>query len=247
MSVAFRFLPALVALPLLVACPPGEPAKDGETGDTADTGDTGEPTAECGEVDPVTVTVTNDRGWYIDDSTVTWATNAGSGTCDGRTRDTWRCDVPAEGDLALTVTHPLHDAEIVTVAATDGCRATSEPITVALTAAGAHFEASRMYYHQKFEDDEECANSWELYGVGCYYTAAFCADGYTAVMITDIVNFGVYDIGEEGRIGNTTIGPGDIPEDTTWTTLSATELEDWSGLIWELDTEDTFELYDCNE
>ncbi len=226
----------------LFGCPGPEKPADTDPQDT----DTA-PAVECEDPSgPVTVVVTNDRGWYISDATVAWSTPDASGECEGESWDTWNCDVPAEGDLTITASHALHQAATQVLEATDGCRAGGESATFALTAAGTHFDTSRMYYQQLIEDPYECEHSWEIYGTSCYLTAAFCKDGYTAIMVTDILNSGVYDIGEE-EISNTTMGIGDIPVEATFTIVSDTELVDWEDQTWHLDQDGFFDLYDCNE
>jgi hypothetical protein len=241
---------------VLVGCP--DRSDDGPTGSGETGGDTGTETGghtgtetgtegpDCAEGDPITVVVYDTRLNYVD-AEVTATTPAGTVSCDREVGvyDTWTCAADPVGDATVEVSHPLYLAVEEVVPATDGCRAGGEEVDVTMEPTGTHFDDSRMYYHQRFADPYECENSWAIHGVGCYYTAAFCADGYSAIFLTDILNLGVYDVGASA-ITNTTVGVSDIESPTSLTMVSDTELA-WLDLPWVLDQDGLFELVDCPE
>jgi hypothetical protein len=238
---------ALFVLAVLAGCPSPEDTDDTDViGDTDDTDDT-DVEVECPDRLEVEVVVYNDRLWYVEDATVTWSAAGGSGACTRVDFDRWTCDTEGDGPATISVTHDLYVGAEETVAVGEGgCRSGEEVVDVTLLADSTPFEASRMYYIQRYEDDYECEHSWEIHGTGCYYTAAFCKDGYSSVMLTDIANFGVYDI-EGADITNVGVGILDIPVETDWEITSDTTIEDWTGVEWKLDTESKFSLYDCLE
>lgn len=239
-------MPRALLLLALAACD-AEPADSGDAKDGDDTG-----LADCHPEDDAgqsivdaRVGVTNTRGWYVSDATVSWESATGTAdVCHRVDWGEWRCQTEPTGELTVTVEHPLYATATATIAPdADGCRSGDERVDVVLSPVGTPFPESRMYYVQLIDDPYACEHSWELYGVGCYQTAAFCADGYSVVILTDIVNQGVYDV-QGDTLTNTTVSVADMPEETTWTVVSDEELA-WEGQTWRLDTEGKFEMVDC--
>jgi len=235
---------ALLALALLAGCPAPEDTDDTDDTDTDDT----DVEVDCPDRLDVEVVVYNDRLWYVEGAEVTFTAGGEPGDCEPvpYEYDRWICDTPGDGPATVTVSHPLYAAveQTVAVDAETGCRTGEEEVQVTMVPNATPFDESRMYYIQRYADPYECEHSWEVHGTGCYYTAVFCADGYSTVMLTDIANFGVYDV-DGATVTNHGVGVLDIPTETTWAVTSDTTIEDWTGAGWVLDTEDRFELIDC--
>jgi hypothetical protein len=177
-----------------------------------------------------------------------WRLGADSGYCLPAAEGEWSCDTNGSGgSVAITIRLSGHLPVTETVEVVVGdCDVPSVDVT--LESLGPFFEADRAYFIQHIPDPEECANSWELFGMNCYSTAVFCADGEAEVILTDIIWPGVYGVGEGEILGHYEGASGDIPEDLSFDVSSETALVDSEyGYSWSIDTEGRFAPSVCRE
>ncbi len=218
--------------------------------DLADTDDTAAPPT-CGNGAPVEVFATTEHGKHLMHATVRWFLDDGrQGDCplDTTVADRWTCDAPLDGDLTVTVTQSwLRGYAEVLRAGLDGCRVGGEILDGrgALTPSGAHFGEDRQYLYRRYVDDSTCEHSFEMYGQGCYAPAIFCADGNSAVLQTDIMNEGTYDL-FDGFLYNALLVEGDVPPVTQWSVVDGGTLRDWNGELWHLDPSDPDMTWVCD-
>jgi hypothetical protein len=218
--------------------------------DLPDTDDTAAPTG-CGDGAPVEVFATSEHGRYLMHALARWFLADGrQGDClfDATVADRWTCDAPLDGDLTVTVTQNwLRGYAEVVHAGPDGCRDGGEVLDArgALTPAGTHFPEDRQYLYRRYLDDYTCEHSFEMYGQGCYAPAIFCADGNSAVLQTDIMNEGTYDL-IDGFLYNALLVEGDVPPLTQWSVVDDTTLRDWNGELWHLDDGDPDMTWVCD-
>lgn len=226
----------------LVACT-GAPADD--TGPNHDSGDP----APCDAAAPgVNVRLSVDDDVVVGPEDLLWRLDGDSGYCLPAAEGEWLCDTNGAGgmvEIEIRVSGHLPVTETVEVTVGD-CE--NPRLDVTLENLGPFFEADRAYFIQLIPDPEECASSWELYGMNCYATAVFCADGDAEVVLTDIAWRGVYGLGEPEILGFYEGASGEIPDDLSFAIVSDTEIVDTAyGETWTLDTEDRFAPTVCRE
>lgn len=157
---------------------------------------------------------------------------------------TWVCGWERAGEITVTATASGHLPASATVTVAQGeCHVETELMTLSLEKEEVPvlFETSRLYYVQLIPDPYECEHSWELYGMNCYMTADFCADGRAWVIITDIINHGTYALTQDGGGQDTVtawLEEGDAPAEMTWDVVDDATLRDrtW-GEDWLLDVD----------
>jgi hypothetical protein len=235
----------LAALLVLAACTGGASDKDDTGGETGDTD-----TPECDEMAPPGFMLTLNVGpdVVIGPEDIRWTLGETSGYCSVESDGRFHCDTDgATGAAELFIKVSGHHPVVQTVEIEEFACLVPE-VLVTLTQVGPAFAEDRAYFIQWIEDDEECANSWELYFMNCYATAVFCADGDAEVILTDIVNSGIYGTDGLTITGSFPDGSGEIAEDETFAIESETTIRDTTnGLEWTLDTEGRFAPYVCRE
>jgi hypothetical protein len=92
------------------------------------------------------------------------------------------------------------------------------------------FAEERVYVNEIFATPEECMDAQQE-GANCTRIVQFCPDGSAAVMVTDIVISGSYEI--DGASIAASWRSGDVPSMMLFTQTSDTEiLDDSFGLTW---------------
>ncbi|MES2644837.1 MAG: hypothetical protein V4850_35445 [Myxococcota bacterium] len=237
----------LAALLVLAACTGGASDKDDTGGETGG-GDTDTP--ECDEIVPpgFDVWLTGVGDAVIGPEDVRWNLGDTSGYCSLESDGRFHCDTggasgAAELFINISGAHPVSLAVEI-----EEFACLFPQILVTLEHIGAAFAEDRAYFIQWIEDEEECANSWELYFMNCYATAVFCADGDAEVILSDIINSGIYGTDGFTITGSFPDGSGEIADDETFAIESETTIRDTTnGLEWTLDTEGRFAPYVCRE
>lgn len=207
----------------------------------ATTGCPTEPACDLMAVASLNVTLVDIDGIDITEADVSFSTDGGGtfAPCDEAIVGEWVCGYEVAGDITVRAESVGYTAAEQTVTiAEDECHVIGQDLQLTLEEApiAGQWEEPRSYYIQLIEDPDECANSWDLYGMNCYQMAWFCPSGLAEVIVTDIVNSGSYAIdGETVAIDWT--ASGDLPADFDFTILHDDALIDAAGLEWTRDVD----------
>lgn len=188
------------------------------------------------EAPSVVLTLEDADGTRVTDAWIRYEVAGEASECEAWGDGTFVCGFETLGEFTLDIRADGRRPVLETVQVDQGaCHVNTVERTIQLERIGDFFAEDRAYLHQIIEDEEECANSWELYGMNCHMWAIFCADGDVEIVTTDIVNAGIYGIVDEAVV--TELGGGDLPEHFAFDVASEDELVDreW-GFSWLRDT-----------
>lgn len=159
--------------------------------------------------------------------------------CDDISEGRWVCGWEVEGDILVRAEAAGYvPVERAITVDSDECHVIGESVTLSLDEqpASSLWEEPRAYYVQLIEDPDDCANSWELFSMNCYQTAEFCPDGSVQVVVTDIINGGLYGLTDE-TVQVQFDSPGDLPVLWDLEVQGDGNLRDGSGAVWIRDAE----------
>ncbi len=189
----------------------------------------------------VQVTVVDAAGTDLNDADVSFSVDGGGtfDACDDVDTGAWVCGWEVDGAITIRAEAVgfITDEQTVTVAS-DECHVIGQTLQITLDQApiAGQWQEGRAYYVQLISDAEECANSWELYSMNCYQMAWFCPSGEVEIILTDIINRGVYTI-EDAALSVEFTQPGDVSSPWSFTIEDDAILVDQYGVTWQRDVD----------
>lgn len=207
----------------------------------ATTGCPTEPACDSMAVTSVNVTLVDEAGIDITEADVSYSSDGG-GTftpCEEAIAGQWACGWEVAGDIVVRAESVGYiTAEQTVTIDEDECHVIGQDLEMTLEEApvAGQWEEARSYYIQLIEDEDECADSWELYGMNCYQMAWFCPNGNVEIIVTDIVNAGQYDI-DGAHLSIEWTASGDLPADFEFTIQEDQSLLDSTGAEWTQDVD----------
>lgn len=189
----------------------------------------------------VQVTLVDDADVDITEADVSYSTDGG-GTftdCEEVIASQWVCGWEVSGEIVIRAEAVgyLTGEQTVSVGS-DECHVIGMDVEMTLEEApvAGQWDEGRAYFVQLIEDDDECANSWDLYSMNCYQMAWFCPSGDAEIIVTDIINSGTYSI-EDDAVSVEFAQPGDVAPLLTFTIQSDDSLVDQYGVTWQRDVD----------
>jgi len=207
----------------------------------ATTGCPTEPACDLMAVASLNVTLVDIDGIDITEADVSFSSDGGGtfAPCDEAIVGEWVCGYEVAGEITVRAESVGYTAAEQTVTiAEDECHVIGQDLQLTLEEApiAGQWEEPRSYYIQLIEDPDECANSWDLYGMNCYQMAYFCPSGEATVIVTDIANRGTYSIdGDDLQIDWS--GAVDVPHPFGFTIADDESLIDTTGSTWTWDVQ----------
>ncbi len=189
----------------------------------------------------VQVTLVDSAGVDIGEADVSYSVDGG-GTftdCEEVIANQWVCGWEVSGEIVVRAEAIGYvTAEQTVTVGADECHVIGQTVELTLEDAvvAGQWEEPRSYFIQLIEDDDECANSWELYGMNCYQMAWFCPSGDAEMIVTDIINSGEYAI-EDNEVFVEFPQPGDVASEWAFRIQDDDSLVDQYGATWQRDVD----------